>query len=161
MVPSCKARMIRRKLHGLNPNPQRWNRTLLATASTGDAVRTGAFDFCAPDPSPDRRSITNRCKGMNGTPTGREPYGDGVLVVVDGVTSVQGARESRGQGEGGQVTRHTQQGRHARCGAPKPFWASFESVADASYHWKISIDNCTTLISISMHMDDCIATTVR
>jgi hypothetical protein len=69
MVPSCKARMIRRKLHCLNPNPQRWNGTLLATASTGDAVRTGAFDFCAPYPSPDRRSITNRFKGMNGTPT--------------------------------------------------------------------------------------------
>jgi hypothetical protein len=27
-----------------------------------------------------------------GSPTGREPYGDGVLVVVDGVTPIQGAR---------------------------------------------------------------------
>jgi hypothetical protein len=64
-----------------------------------------------------------------GSPTGREPQGDGVLIVVDGVTTVQGARESRVQGEGGQVTRLTQQGRHARCGAPKPFWASFGNVA--------------------------------
>jgi len=38
-----------------------------------------------------------------GSPTGREPSGDGVPVVVDGVTPVQGARESRAQGEGGQV----------------------------------------------------------
>ena len=65
-----------------------------------------------------------------GSPTGREPSGDGVLVVVDGVTPVQGARESRVQGEGGQVTRPTQQGRHARGGAPKPSWASYENVAD-------------------------------
>src|SRR5882757_9979638 len=38
-----------------------------------------------------------------GSPTGREPYGDGVLVVVVGVTSHQGVRESRTQGEGAQV----------------------------------------------------------
>ena len=34
-----------------------------------------------------------------GSPAGREPYGDGVLVVVAGVTSGQGGRESRPQGE--------------------------------------------------------------
>src|SRR5712691_12823459 len=45
-----------------------------------------------------------------GSPTGREPYGDGVLVGVDGVTTVQGARESRVQGEGGQVTRENPTG---------------------------------------------------
>ena len=38
-----------------------------------------------------------------GSPTGREPYGDGVLVVVAGVTPRQGKRESRVQGEGEQV----------------------------------------------------------
>ena len=27
------------------------------------------------------------------------------------------------------MTRLTQQGRHARCGAPKPFWASYANVA--------------------------------
>jgi hypothetical protein len=39
----------------------------------------------------------------SGTPTGRESYGVGVLVVVDGVTSIRGGRESRPQGEAGQV----------------------------------------------------------
>jgi hypothetical protein len=45
-----------------------------------------------------------------GSPTGREPYGDGVPVVVAGVTACQGGRESRPQGEGAQVTGHTCQG---------------------------------------------------
>lgn len=40
-----------------------------------------------------------------GLPKGREPYGNGVLVVVAGVTPRQGERESRSQGEGEQVTR--------------------------------------------------------
>ncbi|WP_228834530.1 reverse transcriptase/maturase family protein [Nocardia abscessus] len=40
-----------------------------------------------------------------GSPTGRESYGDGGLVVVAGVTPGQGGRESRPQGEGGQVNR--------------------------------------------------------
>ena len=41
-----------------------------------------------------------------GSPTGRESYGDGGPVVVAGVTTGQGGRESRPQGEGGQVTGH-------------------------------------------------------
>jgi hypothetical protein len=48
-----------------------------------------------------RTAVTNV-----GSPTGREPQGDGGLVVVAGVTPGQGGRESRPQGEGGQVTRH-------------------------------------------------------
>ena len=44
-----------------------------------------------------------------GSPTGREPYGDGGLVVVAGVTPGRGGRESRPQGEGGQVIRDTKQ----------------------------------------------------
>jgi len=40
-----------------------------------------------------------------GSPTGRESYGDGGLVVVVGVTTDRGGRESRPQGEGGQVVR--------------------------------------------------------
>jgi hypothetical protein len=48
-----------------------------------------------------------------GSPMGREPYGDGGLVVVAGVTTGQGGRESRLQGEGGQVTGHHQIGRYA------------------------------------------------
>ncbi|WP_433207221.1 hypothetical protein ACQP1G_21565 [Nocardia sp. CA-107356] len=39
-----------------------------------------------------------------GSPKGRESHGDGVLVVVAGVTPGQGGRESRLQGEGEQVT---------------------------------------------------------
>ena len=35
-----------------------------------------------------------------GSPVGREPYGDGNSIVVGGVTSTQGDRESRSQGEG-------------------------------------------------------------
>lgn len=38
-----------------------------------------------------------------GSSVGREPYDDGVLVVVVGVTPHQGAREGRAQGEGAQV----------------------------------------------------------
>jgi hypothetical protein len=37
-----------------------------------------------------------------GSPKVRERYGDGGLIVVEGVTSLQGVRESRTQsGEGG------------------------------------------------------------
>jgi hypothetical protein len=58
-------------------------------------------------------------KEMSGTPTSRydvqqgrtwdrlrdaSPIGDGGLVVVVGVTTDQGGRESRPQGKGGQVT---------------------------------------------------------
>jgi len=48
-----------------------------------------------------------------GSPTGREPYGDGGPVVVVGVTPGQGRRESRLQGEGGQVIRTPRLGRYA------------------------------------------------
>lgn len=41
-----------------------------------------------------------------GSPTGREPYGDTVPVVVAGVTACQGGREGRPQGEGAQVIGH-------------------------------------------------------
>lgn len=52
-----------------------------------------------------------RATGTNvGSPTGREPHGDGGLVVVVGVTSGQGGRESRPQGEGGQVIGHRESG---------------------------------------------------
>ena len=45
-----------------------------------------------------------------GSPTGREPHGDGGLVVVAGVTTGQGGRESRPQGEGAQVIGHRRPG---------------------------------------------------
>ena len=65
---------------------------------------------------------------MSGTPTsrsdvpqgrtrdqssGREPQGDGVPIVVVGVTTHQGGRESRPQGEGAQVTGRPNTGRYA------------------------------------------------
>ena len=54
-----------------------------------------------------------------GSPTGRESYGDGVPVVVAGVTTCQGGRESRPQGEEAQVTGHPMTGRYAKCRRPK------------------------------------------
>ena len=55
-----------------------------------------------------------RTTGTNaGSPTGREPYGDGVPVVVVGVTTHQGGRESRPQGKGAQVTGYPNAGRYA------------------------------------------------
>ncbi len=42
-------------------------------------------------------------RGKAGWPTGREPYGHGVAVVVVGVTPDRGAWESHAQGEGHQV----------------------------------------------------------
>jgi len=59
-----------------------------------------------------------------GSPTGREPYGDGVPVVVAGATTCQGGRESRPQGEGAQVIKGPAMGgmRNAerRNGAGRP-----------------------------------------
>ena len=46
-------------------------------------------------------------------PTGREPHGDGVPILVVRVTPYQGGRESRPQGEGAQVTGHPRTGRYA------------------------------------------------
>jgi hypothetical protein len=48
-----------------------------------------------------------------GSPAGREPRGDGVPIVVVGVTTHQGGRESRLQGEGAQVTGHLSTERYA------------------------------------------------
>jgi len=45
-----------------------------------------------------------------GSPTGREPYGDGAPVVIAGVTACQGGRESRPQGQGAQVIGHSKPG---------------------------------------------------
>jgi len=42
-------------------------------------------------------------KRNSGSPKGCEPYGDGVSVVVVGVTLHQGERESRSQGQVAQV----------------------------------------------------------
>jgi hypothetical protein len=55
-----------------------------------------------------------RTIGTNvGSPTGREPYGDGVPIVVVGVTPHQGERESRSQGKVAQVSKTIRKGRYA------------------------------------------------
>ena len=46
-------------------------------------------------------------------PSGREPQGDGVPIVVVGVAPHQGGRESRPQGEGAQVAGHRSAARYA------------------------------------------------
>ena len=46
-------------------------------------------------------------------PSGREPQGDGVPIVVVGATTHQGGRESRPQGKGAQVTGYLPAGRYA------------------------------------------------
>jgi hypothetical protein len=62
------------------------------------------------------KSHYTRTTGTNvGSPTGREPQGDGVPAVVVGVTPHQGVRESRKQGEGEQVTGCRQVERYAKC----------------------------------------------
>jgi len=55
-----------------------------------------------------------RTTGTNaGLPVGREPHGYGVPIVVVGVATHQGGRESRPQGEGAQVTGCPMTGRYA------------------------------------------------
>src|SRR5713101_9468527 len=61
-----------------------------------------------------------------GSSTRRESQGDGVPIVLVGVTAHQGARESRAQGEVAQVAGCPGTVRYARCGTPKQDWASSE-----------------------------------
>ena len=58
-------------------------------------------------------TLSRTARTNMGSPTGRESYGDGGPVVVAGVTTGQGGRESRPQGEGVQVTGHPTSGRYA------------------------------------------------
>ena len=60
-----------------------------------------------------------RDESRAGWPTGREPSGHGVPRVLVGVTSHQGARESRAQGDVAQVTGWPGAVRYAKCGTPK------------------------------------------
>ncbi len=60
---------------------------------------------------------TSRCYVQQGRtwdrPRGASPNGDGGPVVVVGVTPDQGGRESRPQGQGGQMTGHSNAERYA------------------------------------------------
>jgi hypothetical protein len=96
-------------------------------AFTEDATRArtiGTRSFKEMSGAPTARS-DGRQRRITGSPTGREPYGDGVPIVVVGIhRKVEipphpGGRESRPQGEGGQVTRIPQAARYARCGRPQ------------------------------------------
>ena len=60
--------------------------------------------------TPTSRSIRTAETNV-GSPVGREPYGDTVPVVVAGLTTCQGGREGRLQGEGAQVIRTPKQSR--------------------------------------------------
>ena len=106
-----KARVVWSKLHCFKSNPDRDKGGPAVMLTQRGVTACRAFVFCArqaravryremisgvgmsgrPNPCSDVRWQEN-----SGSPTGREPYGDGVLVVV-------GVRESRTHGEGGQV----------------------------------------------------------
>jgi hypothetical protein len=87
-----------------------------------------------------------------GWPTGRESYGYGVPIVVVGVMPHQGERESRSQGEVGQVIRYAGTARYARCEAPKRYCISFETEDSVDCRWRTSIDNSTTLTCTDVPM---------
>src|SRR2546430_3016730 len=77
-------------------------------------------------------------KGNSGWPTGREPQGHGVSVVVAGATTGQGVWESRSTGRRDTgVNRSTGTVRYARCETPKPHWRSsmtLESRVQSTLH---------------------------
>ena len=54
-----------------------------------------------------------------GSPTGRAPMAARVPVVVAGLTTCQGGREGRPQGEGAQVIGHPKTRRYAKCKTPE------------------------------------------
>jgi hypothetical protein len=112
-------RAVWRRLDCLNPNLQRQHFTATGKASeTG--VRRGRGVLVRPgQPSRRERCPTRAFKEMSGAPAAaffvcqRRTWdhrpstagGVGVLVVVAGVTTGRGERESRSQGEGAQVMR--------------------------------------------------------
>src|SRR5215207_4775089 len=61
-----------------------------------------------------RRARDVQRRRTAGSPTGREPYGDGVPIVVAGVTTCRGGRESRAAGRRGTGDREVQ--RWGACG---------------------------------------------
>jgi hypothetical protein len=126
----CEARVIWLRLDCLNPNLQQ----MQVVTSAGKTPVIPA-PYPAPANADGRGKLLDmgRCpvralKEMSGepksrsirtartnvgSPEGREPYGDGGPVVVVRVTPHQGGRESRLQGEGGQVTGCLGTGRYA------------------------------------------------
>ena len=80
-----------------------------------------------------------------GSPKGREPYGDRVPVVVAGVTTCQGGREGRPQGEGAQVTDIKEPERYAKCRVPRRCWVSSVNEAGAACRATSCTGRCSTL----------------
>jgi hypothetical protein len=116
-----EARVIRRKLHCLNSRFQRCNThslrnhvwrshrlTAVFTVAAGALGRwAGANEASQGTERSAYVTLHQLMSGNMGSPTGREPHGDGALVVVRG-------RESRPHGEGGQVSNDRQHVRGAR-----------------------------------------------
>jgi hypothetical protein len=125
---SRSARALRRTRDCLHPNPQRATPRLrlprLRAGSPGQRCRSPRHR----NPLAGERWPARPCKGTNGTPTsrsdvccttsrgsptGREPYGDGAPVVVRG-------REGRPPGEEAGTRDAECAGRDARCETPQP-----------------------------------------
>jgi hypothetical protein len=116
-----EARVIRRKLHCLNSRIQRCNThslrdhvwrshrlTAVFTVAAGALGRWAEANEASQGTERSAYVTLHQLMHENmGSPTGREPYGDGALVVVRG-------RESRPHGEGGQVSNDRQHVRGAR-----------------------------------------------
>jgi hypothetical protein len=115
-----KACVIRRRLHCLNSRTQRCshiprNHAWRGHRLTADYVVTAGplsrwADANEASQGAERSAYVTLRQLMHenmGSPTGREPYGDGALVVVRG-------RESRPHGEGGQVSTDQQHDRGTR-----------------------------------------------
>ena len=115
-----KACVIRRRLHCLNSRTQRcmhvprnhaWRGHRLTADYVIAAGPLGRWaDANEVSQGAERSAYVTLLQLMHenmGSPTGREPYGDGALVVVRG-------RESRPHGEGGQVSMDQQHVRGTR-----------------------------------------------
>ena len=120
-VACGKARVIRRRLHCLNSRFQRCNQHIPRNRAwrghrlTADYVvaagALGRWEEASQASQGTERSayvaLQQLVSENMGSPTGREPHGDGALVVVRG-------RESRPHGEGGQVSADQQHVRGTR-----------------------------------------------
>jgi hypothetical protein len=117
MAPSRKARVIRRRPDCLKPSSQRWKcassdiqrpershqhqANPLCFAPTFRLVGGGQRAHSRERTGRLRHARYVQRKRNSGSPKGREAYGDGVPVVVVGVTPHQGERESRSHGRSG------------------------------------------------------------
>jgi hypothetical protein len=137
---SRKTRVAWQKLHCLKSSPTRFSRRPAgARQKDGDfSLRTACVGGRCPrrgQPQPPRgrgasKGLVQRTNGLpkrrsdvsyrgsKGSPTGREPYGDGAPIVVCG-------RESRPPGKGGQVIgrpvhRGTRDAKRRRCSERHP-----------------------------------------